>query len=332
MRALKVFSLQSFFLLALLTLLGFLYLSQAPFKSVEFNLAELSPNGFLGGYAVPASSESSPPTVTLEVRNASESGSWTTSDITVDYGDETELKWSSSNTTSCTATAGSGFSTGNSTSGTDTSITEPSPGSSATYTVSCSGSGGSANDSIVITVRDNAPPSVTLEVQNTTDGGSWSGSNLTIDAGDSISLRWDSTYATTCLGGNFTTGGSADGTQTDVTEPILGETIQYTVSCTGGGGQASDSLSVTATGVGPSISCSPVVVRQGNSTTCSWNTNDALPENCSVSGPGINESPLTSGSGSQTATVSNESVFTIDCGVSGDAEVIIQVLPVIQET
>ena len=319
-------------LLALVALFAFFYQFDTPFRSVEFSLAELSPNGFLGGYAVPASAESSPPTVTLEVRNASESGSWSTSDITVDYGDETELKWSSTDATSCTATAGGGFSTGGATAGTDTSITEPGPGDSETYTVSCSGTGGSANDSIVVTVRDNAPPSVTLEVQNTTDGGSWSGSDLTIDAGDETSLRWDSTYATSCSGENFSTGGSADGTQTDVTEPVLGETTQYTVQCSGGGGTAYDWLSVSATGVGPDISCTPSVVRSGNSVTCSWNTNDALPENCSVSGPGINVSPLTSATGNQTVTLSNESIFTIDCGVSGNAEIIIQVLPEIQET
>lgn len=322
----------SWFLLALIAFSGSFYFFDAPFRSVEFNLGELSPRGFLGGYAVPASGESSPPTVTLEVRNVSESGDWTTSNITVDYGDETELRWTSTNATSCTETAGTGFTTGGATSGTDSSITEPQPNTSEAYTVSCSGDGGSANDSLTITVRDNAPPSVTLEVQNTTDGGGWSGSDLTIDAGEDISLRWDSTYATSCSGDNFSTGSAADGTQTTVTEPVLGDTVLYTVSCTGGGGTAYDWLSVDAVGTGPNISCSPSIVNSGNSTRCSWNTNDADPASCSVTGPSMNLSPLITSSGNQDVTISNESTFIIDCGVSGSAEVTVQVLPEIQET
>lgn len=67
----------------------------------------------------------------------------------VEYGNSTNVSWSSQNATSCTATAGAGFSTGGGTSGSDTSDNLT---TSETFTVVCTGPGGTGSDSADVLV------------------------------------------------------------------------------------------------------------------------------------------------------------------------------------
>jgi len=78
------------------------------------------------------------PTVTLSA-----------SPTSVEYGGSSTLTWTSTNASSCTATAGPGFSTSGSTSGSDGSSSLT---SNSTFTVSCTGTGGTTNKSVTVSV------------------------------------------------------------------------------------------------------------------------------------------------------------------------------------
>ena len=182
------------------------------------------------------------PTATLQVKFL---GSWHTDDyVGIIETDNIALRWSSTNADSCSG-SGSGFSTGGNINGTDWQITEPTLGNSITYTVTCSGGGVSASDSITVTTNLGYQPTATLERK--VNSGPWSTSNVNINVGDQVSLRWSSTDATSCLGGGFGGGGyiGASGTDNTITEPTAGNSITYTLYCYGVGGSRSDTLTVT---------------------------------------------------------------------------------------
>lgn len=63
-----------------------------------------------------------------------------------------------------------------------------------------------------------------------------------VNPGGSSTLAWTSTGATSCTGTNFSTGGATSGS---VSTGALSATQMYSVSCTGPGGNASDSAQVT---------------------------------------------------------------------------------------
>lgn len=186
-------------------------------------------------------------------------------------------------------------------------------------------------DGSTLTVGE-AGPTVTLEV-DVNASGSWTDDNITIDDGDQIRLRWDSTNADTCSGSNFSTGSAADGTQSTVTEPNAGSSRTYSVLCTGPGGTANDSLVVTADATGgvPTLTANPVYVRVGSESTLTWNTAGNPPASCTLTGPEVNMSSLSSGTGNTDVEIYGESTYTLTCpGGSDDATVF--VLPVVQET
>ena len=154
--------------------------------SVELGLAELSPSGATGGYAVPASEGADPapppppppPTATLRVKKLTDAD-WTTNNIEILEGyEEIALNWSSSNASQCAADPATHFSTGGSTSGTDEDVTEPAFGSPVQYSVFCSNDAGTRQSNIItVTAISNA-------VDLTSD-------NVQVDVGDSTTLRWD---------------------------------------------------------------------------------------------------------------------------------------------
>ena len=88
------------------------------------------------------------------------------------------------------------------------------------YVLSCSGPGG--NDSDMISVSKIAVPDATLEVR--VNSGDWGSDNVAIAEGDEVSLRWESEHTSSCSGTNFVAS-STLGTDTDVTEPTLGNQL-----------------------------------------------------------------------------------------------------------
>lgn len=96
--------------------------------------------------------------------------------------------------------------------------------------------------SYTVTVAD-PPPTVLLTA-----------SPSSITNGQSSTLMWSSSYATSCTGTNFSTGGAANNTSPGVSvSPTV--TTTYTITCTGASGTASDSETVTFTCT-PSNICS----------------------------------------------------------------------------
>jgi hypothetical protein len=123
-------------------------------------------------------------------------------------GQSSVLTWSSTNATSCT---GTGFTTSG-TSGTAT----VSPAATQIYGISCTGPGGTATANTTVTVGTVSTPTATLSANPTS-----------ISSGQSSTLTWGSTHATSCAGTGFTTGNVISGSVT-VTPTV---TTTYSVSC-----------------------------------------------------------------------------------------------------
>ena len=118
---------------------------------------------------------------------------------------------------------------------------------------------------------------------------SWSGGNALINVGEEVSLRWSGTNINSCTGrGDGFDTSSASGTDSDITEPTVGNSITYTVSCTGSGGTAADSLTIDVRG-GPTITAEPYLTKQtsqgGGLSVISWDTQGT--DACVLNGPGI---------------------------------------------
>jgi hypothetical protein len=166
------------------------------------------------------------PTVTL---NASPTA--------VQQGGSSTLTWSSTNATDCTASnvgaEGSTWSGPKPTSGSD--VRGPLT-ATATYSLTCSGPRGTASASVTITVGAAPAPTV-----------SFTATPLNIFVGQVSTLAWASTNAVSC-----TASGGWSGAQ-----PLSGELVvltastrTYTLTCTGPGGTAAKSVTVTVM-VGP---------------------------------------------------------------------------------
>ena len=155
------------------------------------------------------------PTVTISAAPAS-----------IANGASSTLTWSSTNATSCTASGG--WSGAKATSG---SQSTGALSATATFTLTCTGLGGSGSQSATVTV--NAPaPTVTLTANP-----------LTVSSGGSSTLTWSSTNATSCTASGGWTGAKA--TSGSQSTGSLSATTSFTLTCSGPGGTASDTMTVT---------------------------------------------------------------------------------------
>ena len=149
----------------------------------------------------------------------------TAAPTTITVGERATLTWSSTNATSCTASGA--WSGAQATSGTQSEI--PTQTGSSTYTLTCSGAGGSAHASAELTVNA-AVPTVTLAINPTS-----------ITVGESATLTWSSTNATSC-----TASGAWSGTQatsgTSSVAPGSAGISAYMLSCS----RADDTTSATS--------------------------------------------------------------------------------------
>ncbi|NCU41739.1 MAG: hypothetical protein EOM19_03370 [Candidatus Moranbacteria bacterium] len=159
----------------------------------------------------------------------------TSSSTSIISGQSITLTWNSTNTTSC---IGTNFNTNNQASG---SVTL-SPTNTTIYTLTCEGSGGSVNKNITVNVTQPPAPTVVL-----------SASSTSITSGQSITLTWNSTNTTSCIGTNFNTNNQISGSQ--MRSPTVSTT--YTITCENAIGQT-DTKSVVVT-VGNDQSLYPVV-------------------------------------------------------------------------
>ncbi len=227
-----------------------------------------------------------PPTVTAEFDESS-----------ITLGDDVELSWESTDATACSGSPAIG-----STATSGTKDYTPTSADTFSVTVTCTGAGGSAEATATVTVY--RPPTVTAEFDE---------SSITL--GDDVELSWESTDATACSGspaiGSTATSGTKDYT------PTSAGTFSVTVTCTGAGGSASDTASVTVykpVEVDAEFGASSITL--GNSVRLSWSSTNASA--CSGS-PAIG-STATSGTKDYTPTSAGTFSVTVTCtGAGGSA-------------
>ena len=177
----------------------------------------------------------------IEVRPVGSGGpsppqlSLSASPTSVSIGNASTLTWSSTGASSCTA---SGAWTGaKATSG---SWNTGPLSASSTFGLSCTGSGGTATGSATVTVAANPLPTITLTA-----------TPATVTTGAAAMLNWSSTNATSCTasggwsGAKAVTGSASTGALTAATT--------FALACSGAGGTASASATVSVTGASSSI-------------------------------------------------------------------------------
>jgi len=226
----------------------------------------------------------------------------TVSPSTIDQGQSATISWSSTDANSCTASGG--WSGARGTSGSES----VSPSVTTSYTLNCSGDGGNASDSVAVTV--NAPfPAPAVSV---------TASPSTIDQGQSATISWNSTDATSCTASGGWSGARGSSGSESVSPTA---TASYTLTCSGDGGSANDSVTVIVTQppvvTEPTVnlSASPSRIRRDNSINLSWSSTDAT--SCSASG---SWSGSKASSGSQSVTLSSPGTLTLTCtGEGGSA-------------
>src|SRR3989344_3051251 len=160
----------------------------------------------------------------------------------------------------------------------------------------------------------------------------------TINLGQSSTLTWSSTNATSCTGTGFTAGGSSGSRSTGILNPP--GTFNYQVACTGAGGTSAPAFaSVEVLSPNVAISASPTRVQAGTNSQISWSASGV--KSCAVTGP---SGTLASGNadvshnfaiGSPRSTlISSQSIFTITCETNGapaTKSVTVNVVSIFQE-
>ncbi|HNP37823.1 MAG TPA: hypothetical protein PKK10_18425, partial [Woeseiaceae bacterium] len=226
-----------------------------------------------------------PPTVTLNA------------DATqVQSGDSVTLTWSTDDAQSCEASGG--WSGNKQTAGQE----QVGPLSqSTTFILSCTGPGGTGSATFAVTVEGSLPaPAVTLLASPTT-----------VQSGQAAELSWSSQNARTCTASGGWNGSRAlSGTEST---GALTATSNYTLSCSGDGGEnsATVTVAVSAQGSGPTLdfSASPTTVAMNQSATLAWTAGNA--DSCTASGDWSGDRAV-SGSES-TGSLNENSSFKLSC-------------------
>ncbi|MDO8593794.1 MAG: hypothetical protein Q7R59_02770 [bacterium] len=137
----------------------------------------------------------------------------------------------------------------------------------------------------------------------------------TIDSGQSSTLTWGSSYATSCTAaGSFNTGGTTSGS---ASIGALSSTQNYQTSCSGPGGSVSSNIA-TVTVLVPtvSITATPDRVNSGDTSTVSWDATHI--NSCTITRNGVTWQTLTAGpshslSGSAPDTLTTQMTYTMTC-------------------
>ncbi len=225
----------------------------------------------------------------------------TASPASITAGATSTLTWSAvSNATSCTAIGG--WASNPSVAGGSQVI---SPATTTAYMLNCSGAGGSAVRAVTVTVQTTVPPTVDVNV-----------TPRSITLGQSATLSWSTTNATSCsasgpLSGPRATSGS------EIVTPASAGTYNYRLTCSGPGGTATDPSKLTVVGGSApvvSISAAPAAIASGQASTLTWTSTGAT--SCTASGAWSGAKPI-SGSESLAPTVSGTTTYTLTCSGSG---------------
>jgi hypothetical protein len=135
----------------------------------------------------------------------------------------------------------------------------------------------------------------------------------TVVSGRSVTLNWSAKNAQSCMA----SGGWSGSVATSGSKPTaaLTATTQFALTCSGAGGSASQSATVSVSAAQPSISLSanPASVANGDSSTLTWAATNATA--CSTSG-GWSGSVAPSGS-KATGAITATTIYTLSCTGSG---------------
>jgi len=227
-----------------------------------------------------------PPTVTL-----------TTNTSQVNSGSAATLNWSSTNANSCLTSGGWGGSVATSGGVSTGPLT-----ANKTFTLSCTGPGGSTSQSLTINV--NTPPAPVVSLTS---------ASAQVSFGSSTTLIWSSTNAESCSASGGWSGSVAT-TGSLSTEPLTASTT-YNLVCTGLGGSANQSITVSVNTPPPTVflTATPSQVNQGNPTVLNWSSTNA--NSCTASG-GWSGTLTTAGSLS-TEPLNETKSFQISCVGNG---------------
>ncbi|MBI3572547.1 PKD domain-containing protein [Candidatus Kaiserbacteria bacterium] len=160
-------------------------------------------------------------------------------------------------------------------------------------------------------------------------------SPTTIDSGQSSTLTWSSTNATSCTSaGGFSTSGAANNS-TGVSTGALTTTSTYQITCTGAGGTSAPAQA-TVTVIVPTANISatpPHVPATGGPSQIAWTASNV--KSCTTSGPGVNVTDAgPTVSDSRTPTITKQSTYTVTCITNGSPitkSVVVNLLPGFQE-
>lgn len=271
-------------------------------------LAALAACSGMGGSGGSASSSTTSATSATSATSTTSTTTTSTSGPVIDFqpspssvaaGAGTTLAWKVSGAASCLASGGwSGTKPLNGSAAIETL------GATTTFTLTCQGPGGASTQSTEVIVAAPAP-SVSLVAKSTTLG-----------AGMTTMLTWAAQEASACTAsggwsGNVPTSGS------QATAALAATTI-FTITCTGAGGTATQSTTVTVASTAPSItiSATPSSVTSGQTAGLTWTTRDATA--CEGSGAWSGPKPL-SGSLTTGALAAN-TTYSLSCtGPAGSA-------------
>lgn len=178
------------------------------------------------------------------------------------------LNWSSTNATSCVA---SGAWSGMKPVSSSVAVT-----TSGSYDLTCSGRGGSATQSVNVTVDSaTTPDPTTISLTASPTSVAYNGSSM---------LNWSSTNATACVASGAWSGTKA--VSGSLTLSNLTASGSYTLSCTGSGGTATQSVTVAV--IPPAVlpvvtlNASPTTVGYRGSSVLTWSATNAT--SCLASG------------------------------------------------
>jgi Phosphoesterase family len=205
-------------------------------------------------------------------------------------GTPTVLNWTSSNTTLVTINGLGTFP--------PTGSVQVAPASTATYTANATGPGGTTPSSTTVIVSQNAPPVISLNAQPND-----------IAIGGTAVLSWTSVNATSV---NIPGLGAFPPSGSTKVKPT--STTTYMVTCTGPGGTAQSSATVTVSPA-PTISfnAQPNSIAKGGTAVLSWTTTNAT----SINIPGLGGFPA---NGSTNVTPTTTTTYTATAtGVAGTA-------------
>ncbi len=219
----------------------------------------------------------------IEVNLAAPTAEISANPGTIDAGQDVTLSWETTNATGVSIDQGIGIVD-------DSGSRTESPAVTTTYRITANGPGGTITDSVTVTVNTPAPTVMFTD------------SSASIVEGNQYILSWASENATSASIDNGV--GPVDPTGDKGVYPVL--TTTYTITVSGPGGTAADSVTVNVLPLPTvDITADPTNVNIGSSSTLSWTSSNATSVTIS---PGNLSDAL---SGTLTVTPTETTTYTI---------------------